>query len=137
LPGDWLTYEVTVINVGPGLADRVQVIDELPESLLSGGWTCEGFDGAVCSTSVGSGDLVLETAMPAASVLVCEVTAQIAAGVPGAPGAPIVIVAGAGISGASIELDDSDTRASVITVVVLDSLFNGPFEDGQNVGAGG
>jgi len=137
LPGDWLTYEVTVINVGPGLADRVQIIDELPESLLSGGWTCEGFDGAVCSTSVGSGDLVMETAMPAESVLVFEITAQIDPDVPAGPDEHIVNVAGAGITGDSIELDDSNNSASAITVLDLDFLFNDRFEDGQNAGGGG
>lgn len=137
LPGDWLIWEVTVINAGPGLADRVQIIDEFPDSVLSATWTCDGFSGAVCQSSSGSGDLLMEAAMPAESVLVFVIEAQIDPGLPAGPDEHVINVAGAGIVGESIEVDDSNNSDSATTILDFDYLFNDRFEAGENNGGGG
>src|SRR5690625_4077247 len=125
------------MNTGPGLADRAQIMDELPDVVLSATWTCEGSGGAGCQSPSGSGALDMETAMPAESTLVLGITAQIDPGLPAGPDEHVINVAGAGIVGESIEVYDSNNSASATTTLDFDYLFNDRFEAGENNGGGG
>lgn len=58
VPGNLLTYTVTVSNGGPSAAAGLAVTDRLPTDLLGPIWTCIASPGSVCVDSLGSGDIV-------------------------------------------------------------------------------
>jgi uncharacterized repeat protein (TIGR01451 family) len=56
VPGDPVTYTITVVNAGPSAATGASVIDSFPADLLNVTWTCAGTGGAVC-TAAGAGNI--------------------------------------------------------------------------------
>jgi uncharacterized repeat protein (TIGR01451 family) len=56
LPGDPVTYTITVVNAGPSAANGASVIDIFPADLLNVTWTCVGTGGAIC-TAAGVGSI--------------------------------------------------------------------------------
>ena len=47
-PGQTLTYEIGVENIGSVDAGEVNIDEQLPTGLINASWQCEAFDGAVC-----------------------------------------------------------------------------------------
>ncbi len=77
-PGETLTYDVTVQNIGPGDAAGAQVVDLLPALLQGATWTCTPSVDAVC-TATGSGNLLDTVVLPAGGQLLYQITGTVAA----------------------------------------------------------
>jgi len=57
IPGQPITYTITVSNAGPDVASGAVVLDTLPAPLLNATWTCSASAGSACTAS-GSGSIV-------------------------------------------------------------------------------
>jgi uncharacterized repeat protein (TIGR01451 family) len=57
IPGERLTYTVTVSNGGPARATGVRVTDELAADLRSFTWTCRATSGSRCGRRAGTGSI--------------------------------------------------------------------------------
>jgi uncharacterized repeat protein (TIGR01451 family) len=55
--GDTVTYNVGVLNMGPGAVTGASVIDSLPAVLTGVSWTCTAGSGGTCGTASGIGNL--------------------------------------------------------------------------------
>ncbi|HRQ64883.1 MAG TPA: Ig-like domain repeat protein, partial [Xanthomonadaceae bacterium] len=64
--GDWVLYEIVVVNQGADPIASADVLDEVPEVFDIGTvtWECEGFDGGLCGAASGSGDLIDTVVLP-------------------------------------------------------------------------
>lgn len=47
-PGQTLTYEIRVDNIGSVDAGEVDIVEQLPTGLINASWECEAFEGASC-----------------------------------------------------------------------------------------
>jgi len=56
VPGQLLTYTITVANLGPSDMDGATVTDTVPAALLGATWTCLPSSGSTCTAS-GSGSI--------------------------------------------------------------------------------
>ena len=66
VPGEGVTYIVTVANAGPGAAVGAAVTDDFPAGLTCT-WTCVGVGGATCTAGPVSGDIDDTAGLPAGS----------------------------------------------------------------------
>jgi len=82
LPGQPLTYTITVGNDGPNDAAGALVSDPLPPELLNAVWSCTASGGASCPGS-GSGDLNELVDLPAGSTVTFSIDATVAPGATG------------------------------------------------------
>jgi uncharacterized repeat protein (TIGR01451 family)/CSLREA domain-containing protein len=57
IPGTVITYTLTVTDQGTAPAPGVIITDTFPAGLTGLSWTCSGFNGAVCQTPAGAGDI--------------------------------------------------------------------------------
>jgi trimeric autotransporter adhesin len=64
--GDWVMYEIIVVNQGADPIASADVLDEVPGVFDIGTvtWECEGFDGGQCGAASGSGDLMDTVELP-------------------------------------------------------------------------
>ncbi len=78
IPGDDITYRVTVANQGPSTAASVDVIDEMPSVLSSTTWTCSASEGSSClGSSTGVGDIRTEATIAAGGAVTYDIRARI------------------------------------------------------------
>jgi uncharacterized repeat protein (TIGR01451 family) len=56
VPGQSVTYTITVSNAGPGAANGATILDTLPLELVGATWTCAASPGSTC-TAGGSGSI--------------------------------------------------------------------------------
>jgi uncharacterized repeat protein (TIGR01451 family) len=56
VPGQAVTYTITVANAGPGVAEAVAVSDPVPAALHDVAWTCAASPGSACASG-GSGSI--------------------------------------------------------------------------------
>lgn len=76
VPGDPVTYTITVINLGPGDTVGALVTDAFPEDILGVTWTCVGSGGGVC-TPAGVGNLVDVAGLPNGGSVVYTATGMV------------------------------------------------------------
>jgi uncharacterized repeat protein (TIGR01451 family) len=74
IPGQPLTYLLTVTNSGNDGAPAVSVTDQFPESLTGCSWTCAAGGGAGCTEGPVAGDIIDTISLPAASEAVYTAT---------------------------------------------------------------
>ena len=77
VPGDTVTYTVTVTNAGPSNVVGATVADAFPSELAPVTWTCSPAGGATC-TGAGSSDLLDTVDLPAGSSVVYTATGTLA-----------------------------------------------------------
>jgi uncharacterized repeat protein (TIGR01451 family) len=83
LPGDTVTYTVTVTNSGPDNIDNANLKNPLPGQLESVTWTSVAAGGAVAPIN-GKGDIDLKLSMPANSSVTFTVTGKVRSDATGA-----------------------------------------------------
>lgn len=81
VPGQSVTYIVTVTNYGPNAVSGAVVSDTLPSTLTAGAWTCTA-SAATCTGS-GSGNLLDTVNLQAGGRLTYTITGTLAAGASG------------------------------------------------------
>jgi uncharacterized repeat protein (TIGR01451 family) len=84
VPGQLLTYTVTVTNGGPGTAQGVAISDPLPSALAGAGftWTCSATTGSTCTAS-GAGNITDTVTIAVGGTLIYTVTGTVPAAASG------------------------------------------------------
>jgi len=82
IPGDPVTYTITVANLGPGDTLGAIVTDAFPAAILNVNWTCVGSGGGICAAS-GSGNLVDVATLPFGGSVVYTATGTVDLGATG------------------------------------------------------
>ncbi|PWG08744.1 hypothetical protein DF268_36280 [Streptomyces sp. V2] len=67
VPGNPVTYTVTVANAGPAPATNARITDAVPAGLTGTTWTCTASNGSSCGASSGTGNALNTTATLAAN----------------------------------------------------------------------
>lgn len=109
LPGQPLTYTVTVGNDGPNDAAGTLVTDALPPELLDAAWHCAASGGASCPDS-GSGDLNELVDLPVGSTVTFTIEAAVAPGAEGTLTNTAMVYVPAGM----VDIDESNNSATDI-----------------------
>ena len=78
IPGNPVTYVVTVNNIGPSNANGTVIADTFPSQITSVSWTCAATGSAVCPNATGTSSPLSETiaTFPNGGQLVYTITAQ-------------------------------------------------------------
>jgi len=97
LPGQRVTYTITVTNAGPSDITGATVSEPFPPALTGGTWTCATSGGGRCGAASGTGDIRTTVDLPAGGVVTFVASATVD---PGAAGtvrnaASVVLPAGA------------------------------------------
>ncbi len=124
--GDLLTYQIVIVNNGPGAAASTAIVDVMPEALENVSWTCAAAAGAACPTASGSGDIDVSADLPTGASLNFEVVGEVADGVP--LGAEEQIVNQASAISEADDPDDTNNDATAVTVLDRHLIFNDRFE---------
>ncbi|MDR3388740.1 MAG: hypothetical protein P4L92_16960, partial [Rudaea sp.] len=77
LPGQSLSYTITVMNNGPSGVTGASVSDTVPAALTGVTWTCTGTGGGTCTAS-GSGNINDTVSIPSGGLLTYSVSATVA-----------------------------------------------------------
>lgn len=113
-PDSLVTYDITVVNLGPSDAPLVTVVDTPPAGLVFESWTCSGIDGS-CAAS-GSGAIDETVSIDSGGSVSFIVEARVGAGV--AVGSSLINQAGATLGGeGSDPVDQNDVDTASVTVV--------------------
>lgn len=76
-PGETVTFEIEVANVGPSDVAGVAIIDALPDGLLPIGWSCVASGPTPCPADNAFGELDLVTPLASGSTLSFQVEVQV------------------------------------------------------------
>ena len=82
VPGQPVTYTITVSNAGPTAAAGAAVIDTIPAALVGATWTCSASPGSTCTAS-GSGNINDMVTLAAGGTATYMLTGTVAAGATG------------------------------------------------------
>jgi Domain of unknown function DUF11 len=116
VPGQRVTYEISVYNAGPDAATGASVSDVFVPFIAPGFWTCAGFSGATCTTGSGIGFVATTVNLPVGGLVVFNASATVA---PNATG----LVTGTAISfppGGVTDPDIDSNRAADTDNVTLE-----------------
>ncbi len=117
LPGQLLTYTVTVSNAGPGSVTGASVTDPLPASFTSGTYTSVLHGGATDSTPSGSGNISDSVTLPSGASIVYTVIGTVS------PSATLAFTNTATVTppgGTPINAPDTDNPI-VLSIIKTDS----------------
>ena len=121
--GDLLTYQIVVVNNGPGAAASTSIVDVMPEALENVSWTCAG---AACPAASGSGDIDVTADLSIGASLSFEVTGEVVDGVP--LGVDEQIVNEVSVSSEADDPDDTNNAATAVTVLDRHLIFSDRFD---------
>ncbi len=82
VPGQGITYTITVTNNGPSNVTGATVSDTFPASLTNVSWTCSGGGGGTC-TATGTGNISDTVNIPVGGTVTYTVTATVSASATG------------------------------------------------------
>jgi uncharacterized repeat protein (TIGR01451 family) len=131
MPGEAVTYELTVTNAGPQAANGAFLSDDFPAALANVEWTCVPSGGASCSPG-GSGDLALTISVPASASLVVTASGTLDAAASGMLTNTANVFAPAGTN----DTDPTDNTTTSVIPIGL-AIFGSGFESGDFNGWGG
>jgi uncharacterized repeat protein (TIGR01451 family) len=77
LPGQPVTYTITVTNAGPSDITGATVSDPFPPALTGATWTCATSGGGSCGAASGAGDIATTVDLPAGGVATFVATATV------------------------------------------------------------
>lgn len=125
LAGRDTVYAILVTNAGPTLVNAVNIVDDVPNTvLLNAQWTCSSVPGALCPSASGSGDLNQTTgALPSGAVLRYDIVATPS----GAPGTFVTNTATATNNDGS-DSNNGNNSASDTDEIVAAGIFLDGFE---------
>jgi uncharacterized repeat protein (TIGR01451 family) len=78
VPGQVLTYTISVGNAGSNDVNGAMVSDTLPSGLSGASWTCSAAGGASCGSSSGAGSISQTVNLPVSSTVTYTLTATVA-----------------------------------------------------------
>ncbi|HTX91046.1 MAG TPA: SdrD B-like domain-containing protein, partial [Anaerolineales bacterium] len=116
VPGQGVTYTVTVANSGPSDATGATVTDSFPAGVTAA-WTCAGVGGATCTAS-GSGNIGDTVDIPAGQHVTYTVTANIASTLTGDLVNTATVAHPADTNSANNSATDTDTQNSQVDLSV-------------------
>jgi uncharacterized repeat protein (TIGR01451 family) len=131
IPGEAVTYELTVTNAGPQAANGAFLSDDFPAALANVEWSCVPSGGASCSPG-GSGDLALSISVPASASLIVTATGTLDAAASGMLTNTANVFAPAGTN----DTDPTDNTTTSVIPIGL-AIFGSGFESGDFNGWGG
>jgi uncharacterized repeat protein (TIGR01451 family) len=126
LPGESLSYTVTVENNGLSNAPAASVSDTAPAELTVSSWTCSASGGASCGAASGAGPLNDAPSLPAGSGVTYIVSATVSGSASGALVYMVSASPGAGVSD-PVPGNDSNDDSNALEL----PIFCGDFEGGD------
>jgi uncharacterized repeat protein (TIGR01451 family) len=85
IPGEALSYTITVTNAGPSMVTGATVTDNLPAGLGAATWTCAITGTGTCTAATGSGSIGTTVNLAPAAIATFVITTSVAASFPGGP----------------------------------------------------
>ena len=113
VPGEAVTWVLTVVNAGPSAVTGATVVDDFPTAVSGVAWTCSASAGATC-TAAGSGDLSDSVSLPAGGVLTYTATGTLATDAEGTLANTATVAVPAGV----VDPDPGDNSASDLDTLV-------------------
>ena len=98
LPGNPVTYTVTVVNDGPSDAPSASVADTVPAELTVNSWTCAATGSASCGAASGVGPLSDSPALTAGDGVTYTVSATVSGSATGQLVYSVTVSPGAGVT---------------------------------------
>ncbi len=126
IPGDEITYTITVANVGPSDALATLVTDDFPEELSDVTWTCKASGEASC-TAAGSGDLAESVDLPSGTSVTFTAVGTVAAGAVG----ELINTATAAVTGGVADPDPDNNSATDTDEIFVEADLAITKTDGQ------
>ena len=124
IPGQSVSYGITVVNNGPSAVTAASLIDPLPAAIAGASWTCSPSSGAACSAASGTGSIVLDIDLAVGASAVVTVSGTVAATATGTLVNTATVTPPAGVTdpdGANNIATDSDLLNPVADVSVAKS----------------
>ena len=135
VPGDTVTYTMTVTNLGPAAASGAAVTDPTPAALQDVSWTCAASNGSTCPAS-GTGPIVHLVNLAAGGTLTYSLTATIGPAATGALANTLSVTAPSGINDPSLANNaatDTDTLTPRADLAVSIADSPDPVAPGQDL----
>lgn len=124
VPGQAVTYQITVTNRGPNGVIGATISDTLPLMLTAATWTCQAGSGSLCTVS-GSGDLTDTVNLAAGAILTYSVTGMVPPGATGLLDNSVSVSLPAGVSDLVPGNNRSTDRGPLTPVAVLSMSKHG------------
>ena len=118
IPGEMVTWVITVVNSGPSAISGATVSDTFPNEVTGVSWSCSASAGAVCAAA-GTGNLNDSVTLPAGGLLTYTATGTLATDAEGsAPDGRLVNTATVAVPAGVVDPDPGDNSASDLDTLV-------------------
>lgn len=125
--GEWVSYEITVTNLGSVTAEAVTVSVPAMDELLDASWSCESVDEVSCTES-GTGDIDDTLDIAPGQTVTYRLDGQIDPNLEPAPESPTIVVQSASANVPDGEDINPDNNTDQDESAVVMTLFHDRFE---------